>query len=186
MLRGSVESPKLGLKIQKLRSAAKEQQSRLSLIDQDIQEIREERDSLRDIVSNLPQSCPQARGEGKAWRWRVDKTAEDQKCLGGCFNKRNYCLFSFLVNFKNSLTVSHSSFYLPFCPELQFILQSHTVQPKTSELSSVSGDLYLILLLHLHVFLSDFHHFIVPRSLRVYPNFKITSRSELLESTGHI
>lgn len=66
MLRGSVESPTLGLKIQKLRSAAKEQQSRLSLIDQDIQEIREERDSLRDIVSNLPQSCPQATGEGKA------------------------------------------------------------------------------------------------------------------------
>ncbi|XP_013862069.1 laminin subunit gamma-3 [Austrofundulus limnaeus] len=66
MLRGSVESPTLGSKIQKLRSAAKEQQSRLSLIDQDIQEIREERDSLRDIASNLPQSCPQATGKGKA------------------------------------------------------------------------------------------------------------------------
>uniref|UniRef100_A0A8C6M1M2 Laminin subunit gamma 3 n=1 Tax=Nothobranchius furzeri TaxID=105023 RepID=A0A8C6M1M2_NOTFU len=58
MLRGSVESPALSSKIQRLRTAAKEQQSRLSLIEQDIQEIREERDSLRDIASNLPQSCP--------------------------------------------------------------------------------------------------------------------------------
>nr|XP_015798708.2 laminin subunit gamma-3 [Nothobranchius furzeri] len=63
MLRGSVESPALSSKIQRLRTAAKEQQSRLSLIEQDIQEIREERDSLRDIASNLPQSCPRARGE---------------------------------------------------------------------------------------------------------------------------
>uniref|UniRef100_A0A3B3X3W9 Laminin, gamma 3 n=1 Tax=Poecilia mexicana TaxID=48701 RepID=A0A3B3X3W9_9TELE len=66
MLRGSVESPALGSKIQKLHSAAREQQSRLSLIEQDIQEIREERESLRDIASNLPQSCAQALGEGKA------------------------------------------------------------------------------------------------------------------------
>ncbi|XP_035996258.1 laminin subunit gamma-3 [Fundulus heteroclitus] len=66
MLRGSVESPALGSKIQKLHSAAKEQQSRVSLIEQDIQEIREERDSLRDIAVNLPQSCPQALGDGKA------------------------------------------------------------------------------------------------------------------------
>uniref|UniRef100_A0A3P9QE66 Laminin, gamma 3 n=1 Tax=Poecilia reticulata TaxID=8081 RepID=A0A3P9QE66_POERE len=66
MLRGSVESPALGSKIQKLHSAAREQQSRLSLIEQDIHEIREERESLRDIASNLPQSCPQALGEGKA------------------------------------------------------------------------------------------------------------------------
>ncbi|XP_035524349.1 laminin subunit gamma-3 isoform X2 [Morone saxatilis] len=65
MLRGSVESPTLGLKIQKLQSAAKEQQSRMSLIEQDLQEIREERDSLRDIALNLPQSCPQATGTGK-------------------------------------------------------------------------------------------------------------------------
>ncbi|XP_073334366.1 laminin subunit gamma-3 [Pagrus major] len=65
MLRGSVESPTLGLKIQKLHSAAQEQQSRMSLIDQDLQEIREERDSLRDIALNLPQSCPQATGAGK-------------------------------------------------------------------------------------------------------------------------
>ncbi|XP_047426599.1 laminin subunit gamma-3 [Mugil cephalus] len=65
MLRGSVDSPALGSKIQKLHSAAKEQKSRLSLIEQDIQEIKEERDSLRDIALNLPQSCPQATGAGK-------------------------------------------------------------------------------------------------------------------------
>ncbi|XP_028274254.1 laminin subunit gamma-3 [Parambassis ranga] len=65
MLRGSVESPALGSKIQRLQSAAEEQQSRLSLIEQDITEIREERDSLRDIALNLPQSCPQATGAGK-------------------------------------------------------------------------------------------------------------------------
>lgn len=65
VLRLSVESPTLGLKIQKLHSAAREQQSRMSLIEQDLQEIREERDSLRDIALNLPQSCPQATGAGK-------------------------------------------------------------------------------------------------------------------------
>ncbi|XP_071322534.1 laminin subunit gamma-3 [Trachinotus anak] len=58
MLRGSVDSPTLGAKIQKLQSAAQEQQSQLVLIEQDLQEIREERDSLRDITLNLPQSCP--------------------------------------------------------------------------------------------------------------------------------
>lgn len=57
MLRGSVESPQLGLKIENLHLAAKEQQSQMSIIDQDLQEIREERDSLRDIASNLPQAC---------------------------------------------------------------------------------------------------------------------------------
>ncbi|XP_034565301.1 laminin subunit gamma-3 isoform X1 [Notolabrus celidotus] len=65
MLRGSVESPTLGSKIQKLQSASKEQQSRLSMIEQDLQEIREERDSLRDIAVNLPQSCPEATAAGK-------------------------------------------------------------------------------------------------------------------------
>ncbi|KAF3849317.1 hypothetical protein F7725_015814, partial [Dissostichus mawsoni] len=54
MLRGSVDSPTLGVKIQKLRSAAQEQHSRMSLIEQDLQEITEERDSLRDIALNLP------------------------------------------------------------------------------------------------------------------------------------
>lgn len=62
MLRGSVESPVLSLKIQRLHSAAKEQQSHMSLIEQDIDEITEERDSLRDIALNLPQSCPQTTG----------------------------------------------------------------------------------------------------------------------------
>ncbi len=65
MLRGSVESPTLGSKIQRLQSAATEQQSRMSLIEKDLQEIREERDSLRDIALNLPESCPQATGAGK-------------------------------------------------------------------------------------------------------------------------
>ncbi|XP_059214275.1 laminin subunit gamma-3 [Centropristis striata] len=65
MLRGSVESPTLSLKIQKLHSAAKDQRSQMSLIEQDLQEITEERDSLRDIALNLPQSCPQATGAGK-------------------------------------------------------------------------------------------------------------------------
>lgn len=58
MLRGSVESPHLGQKIQKLHLAAEEQRSQMSLIDQDLQDIREERDSLKDIASNLPQACP--------------------------------------------------------------------------------------------------------------------------------
>lgn len=66
MLRGSVESPALGSKIQKLHSAAKDQQSQLSLIEQDLQEIGEERDSLRDIALNLPQSCPEAGGAGQS------------------------------------------------------------------------------------------------------------------------
>lgn len=65
MLRGSVESPTLGMKIEKLHLAAKEQQSQMSLIEQDLKEIREERDSLRDIALNLPRSCPQATGAGK-------------------------------------------------------------------------------------------------------------------------
>lgn len=62
VLRGSVDSPALGSKIQRLQSAAKEQHSRMSFIEQDLQEIREERDSLRDIALNLPQSCPRATG----------------------------------------------------------------------------------------------------------------------------
>ena len=57
MLRRNVESPALTVKIQRLNSAAKEQQSRLFLIEKDISEITEERDSLKDIVMNLPHSC---------------------------------------------------------------------------------------------------------------------------------
>ncbi|KAM4634707.1 laminin subunit gamma-3 [Polymixia lowei] len=66
VLRGSVENPTLGRKIQTLRSAAEEQRSRLSLVEADLKEIGEERDSLRDITLNLPQSCPQATGTGEA------------------------------------------------------------------------------------------------------------------------
>ncbi|XP_062333878.1 laminin subunit gamma-3 [Osmerus eperlanus] len=58
MLRGSVESPVLNGKIQKLTSAARDQQKRLSVLEQDLQEIREERDSLSDIALQLPKSCP--------------------------------------------------------------------------------------------------------------------------------
>ncbi|XP_068615316.1 laminin subunit gamma-3-like, partial [Brachionichthys hirsutus] len=65
MLRGSVESPVLGLKIETLHSAAREQQSQMHVLEQDLQEIREERDSLRDIASNLPRSCPEATRPGK-------------------------------------------------------------------------------------------------------------------------
>lgn len=65
MLRGSVESPQLALKIEKLHLAAKEQQSQMSIIEQDLQEIREERDSLRDIASNLPQACRSTAGAGR-------------------------------------------------------------------------------------------------------------------------
>lgn len=65
MLRGSVENPALTLKIQKLNSAAKEQQTYLSLIEQDISEMTEERNSLRDIALNLPQSCSQITGAEK-------------------------------------------------------------------------------------------------------------------------
>lgn len=64
MLRGSVESPQLGLKIEKLHLAAQEQQSQMSIIDHDLQEIIEERDSLRDIASNLPQACRSASEAG--------------------------------------------------------------------------------------------------------------------------
>lgn len=65
MLRGSVESPQLGLKIEKLHLAAKEQQSQMSIIDQDLQEIREERDSLRDIAFNLPPACRSSTKAGR-------------------------------------------------------------------------------------------------------------------------
>lgn len=64
MLRGSIESPHLGRKIQKLHLAAEEQRGQMSAIDEDLQEIREERDSLRDIASNLPRACRPAEAGG--------------------------------------------------------------------------------------------------------------------------
>ncbi|XP_021446264.2 laminin subunit gamma-3 isoform X1 [Oncorhynchus mykiss] len=62
VLRGSVESPALNVKIQTLRSAAQDQNSQLTHLEQDLQEIRQERDSLKDIALHLPQTCPQASG----------------------------------------------------------------------------------------------------------------------------
>ncbi|KAL7834633.1 hypothetical protein SRHO_G00288800 [Serrasalmus rhombeus] len=59
VLRASVESPVLGGKIQKLCSAAEEQQKQLLQLEQNLQDIQEERDSLTDIVQNLPKECPQ-------------------------------------------------------------------------------------------------------------------------------
>ncbi|XP_042565240.1 laminin subunit gamma-3-like [Clupea harengus] len=58
ILKGSVESSALSGKIQTLRTASQEQKSQVARMDQDLQEIREERASLQDIVLNLPKSCP--------------------------------------------------------------------------------------------------------------------------------
>ncbi|KAI4893038.1 hypothetical protein NFI96_020157, partial [Prochilodus magdalenae] len=58
VLRASVESPALSGKIQKLRGAAEEQQKQLVQLEKNLQDIREERDSLTDIVQNLPKECP--------------------------------------------------------------------------------------------------------------------------------
>ncbi|KAL0965256.1 hypothetical protein UPYG_G00278840 [Umbra pygmaea] len=66
ILRGSVESPALGVKIQTLRSAAHAQNSQITHLEKDLQDIRQERDSLKDIALHLPKSCPQASGtEGR-------------------------------------------------------------------------------------------------------------------------
>ncbi|XP_026859944.2 laminin subunit gamma-3 [Electrophorus electricus] len=60
LLRGSVESPTLSAKIQRLRTAGHEQLQQLAQLEQNLQEIREERDSLTDIVQNLPKACPES------------------------------------------------------------------------------------------------------------------------------
>ncbi|XP_051552482.1 laminin subunit gamma-3-like [Myxocyprinus asiaticus] len=60
VLRGAVESPSLTGKIQKLRSAAHDQEKQLQNLEQNLREIREERDSLTNIVQNLPKTCPQS------------------------------------------------------------------------------------------------------------------------------
>lgn len=62
VLRGCVESLALNVKIQTLWSAAQDQKSQLTHLEQDLQEIRQERDSLKDIALHLPQTCPQASG----------------------------------------------------------------------------------------------------------------------------
>lgn len=58
VLRRSVESPALSGKIQTLQTAAREQKDQMTRLDQSLQEIREERASLQDIVLTLPKSCP--------------------------------------------------------------------------------------------------------------------------------
>ncbi|KAJ3605945.1 hypothetical protein NHX12_027988 [Muraenolepis orangiensis] len=64
VLRASVESPALGGKIQRLRQAAQEQQGHLALIEDDLRDAGQERDSLRDITLTLPSSCPPPRAVG--------------------------------------------------------------------------------------------------------------------------
>lgn len=59
VLQGAVESPSLTGKIQRLHSAAHDQEEQLQNLEQSLQEIREERDSLTDIAQNLPKTCPQ-------------------------------------------------------------------------------------------------------------------------------
>uniref|UniRef100_A0A8C2ERP3 Laminin, gamma 3 n=1 Tax=Cyprinus carpio TaxID=7962 RepID=A0A8C2ERP3_CYPCA len=59
VLQGAVESPSLTGKIQRLHSAAHDQEKQLQNLEQSLQEIREERDSLTDIARNLPKTCPQ-------------------------------------------------------------------------------------------------------------------------------
>ncbi|KAG9354246.1 hypothetical protein JZ751_012370, partial [Albula glossodonta] len=61
-LRQSVESPALSSKIQALHDAAQVQEAHLKQVDQDIEEIKEERRSLQDIVLNLPQGCAEVEG----------------------------------------------------------------------------------------------------------------------------
>uniref|UniRef100_A0A9J8D9G8 Laminin, gamma 3 n=1 Tax=Cyprinus carpio carpio TaxID=630221 RepID=A0A9J8D9G8_CYPCA len=58
VLQGAVESPSLTGKIQRLHSAAHDQEKQLQNLEQSLQEIREERDSLTDIARNLPKTCP--------------------------------------------------------------------------------------------------------------------------------
>ncbi|XP_049593242.1 laminin subunit gamma-3 [Syngnathus scovelli] len=62
-LRGSVEGPPLSAKIGTLRAAAEGQRSRLALLEQEVQEMVRERDSLRDIALHLPPSCAEAGGK---------------------------------------------------------------------------------------------------------------------------
>lgn len=59
VLRGSVESPALTRKFQVLLGATEAQQTQLMELEKNLQDIREERDSLSDIAHNLPQTCPE-------------------------------------------------------------------------------------------------------------------------------
>lgn len=58
VLRDAVDSPALTGKIQELHSAAQSQETQLQSLEENLREIREERNSLADIARNLPK-CPQ-------------------------------------------------------------------------------------------------------------------------------
>ncbi|KAJ8339181.1 hypothetical protein SKAU_G00359670 [Synaphobranchus kaupii] len=64
-LRHSVESPALSGKIQALHDAAQDQEAQILQVDRDIEEIKEERRSLQDIVLHLPQGCAEVSKVGK-------------------------------------------------------------------------------------------------------------------------
>ncbi|XP_056602729.1 laminin subunit gamma-3 [Triplophysa dalaica] len=59
VLKAAVESPALTGKIQELHGAAHSQEKQLQSLEENLQEIREERNSLADIAQNLPK-CPQS------------------------------------------------------------------------------------------------------------------------------
>ncbi|XP_687343.5 laminin subunit gamma-3 [Danio rerio] len=59
VLQGAVESPSLTGKIQRLRNAASDQEKQMQNLEESLQDIRKERDSLTDIAQNLPKTCPQ-------------------------------------------------------------------------------------------------------------------------------
>ncbi|KAJ3605897.1 hypothetical protein NHX12_027940, partial [Muraenolepis orangiensis] len=58
------ESPTPGGKVQRLRQAAQVQRGHLALIETDLQEAGQERDSLRDITLTLPSFCSPPQGAG--------------------------------------------------------------------------------------------------------------------------
>lgn len=77
LLKDAVESPALTGKIQKLHNAAHSQEKQLKSLEENLQEIREERDSLADIVQNLPK-CPQSGHWACA---RVERKMNYRDCL---------------------------------------------------------------------------------------------------------
>ncbi|XP_048876861.1 laminin subunit gamma-3 isoform X1 [Brienomyrus brachyistius] len=59
ILRHTMESPALGVKIQALRDAASDQRAQLEQVERSVREITEEKQSLLDIALHLPQRCPE-------------------------------------------------------------------------------------------------------------------------------
>lgn len=59
ILRHTMESPALAMKIQALRDAASEQQAQLEQVERSVREITEEKQNLLDIALHLPQRCPE-------------------------------------------------------------------------------------------------------------------------------